>query len=608
MIKAGRWLGVAGLIAAFAGSWCAAGPPLRIEKVWPEKLLYAPGQTVNVTVTVRSQAEKEAGARLRCWLVRDLNEKIPLFDAEVSVPARGQLQVPLYWKSGGSHLGYEACAELLSEGQVVERKREFFAVSDDPWKVCHYGFGLWSYGLNAAWQVERWRSAYIAVGEWFAWAQAHVGDLSPEADEWLSSTGYRESKGAIRALLREAHKQGIKVTSYWTSADFGPLGYEFAREHPTWVAYGQDGRWKAYFDVGLLDRIADDAFRYRTRSDAGKPDSDRPDFDWYAISYNWRVPQVAEHHAREIVASARMFGWDGIRYDAWMNPGYALNHRGELLRPEESPEHICAENIRKVTSIVRKEIPRFLFGYNSGPYTLWNEGQRAAAPGNYMLYENAVALWYPNHVLNNWARYREAVIKTARGTIKDGGYCFVHLCRAGVISSPVAYEHQAATTFAARGHLSAIHEVNSRGWTDLLQRINAFALRYADQLFSTDLREFASLPAPPVVVADERLWWKEYVYRRPIPQGEEWLVHLINPPVSNQPDPKSTEAPEPRTAVKVVIKPVAGLRKPVAWWVSPDEETWLSPLEIARTGASLTVTVPRVKIWGMVLVRWEKTQ
>jgi hypothetical protein len=261
---------------------------------------------------------------------------------------------------------------------------------------------------------------------------------------------------------------------------------------------------------------------------------------------------------------------------------------------------------------VRKAFPNFLVGHNYGVrfgaeraegaptednLAMW---RTACGKGNYMLFEETVALWEPNHVFHDWEYYRKTVKEQSYYVLDNGGIYYIHLCRAGIIRSPLAYEYQAATAFASRAHLSAVSEVANEAYADVgVSRVNAFALRFADQVFDRAIRDLPD-KEKRVTVADDTLWWKEYVYTRPVAGGEEWLVHLVNPPLTNMPDPLAKEARPPRTGVAVTVTPPAGRALAKAWALSPDAAEFATALPAQGN----TVTVPEVKVWSLLCLEW----
>jgi 8-oxo-dGTP pyrophosphatase MutT (NUDIX family) len=94
-------------------------------------------------------------------------------------------------------------------------------------------------------------------------------DMSPKEEEWLSGQGnYRESQTGIRTFIALCHETGIAVVTYAQTAFYGPKGFDWARQHPEWLAYelppsrrrektgrGQVQKWFLYRFLGTDDDI-----------------------------------------------------------------------------------------------------------------------------------------------------------------------------------------------------------------------------------------------------------------------------------------------------------------------------------------------------------------
>jgi len=599
------WLGLA--LAADV----AAGAELTIARAWPQKLLCSPGETQTVTVTVANPGAQDAEAALDVRLVSGMDDQQVLLEKAIRVPAGATTEIPMPFPAEGRRRGWEVRARLQRDGQVLSEGRDYFVVSNEPWSVAHYDSVIWSYGLNADFTICRFRRSYSCMAEQFGQGAAYIGSLIPRRQEWVSNCGFRESLPTIREVTRKAHEQGIRITAYIFPCDFGPDGFEFARQHPEWVRRNLDGSWAADYQVALLDKLEDDGFRYRTRGEYDTPGSDKQPM-WYPIEWDWQDPDLARHHADEVVRALREAGYDGVRYDGWMQSAACPDAHGRMPDKALSKDAVGARNHRLMEERVRAAFPNVLIGHNYGVrfgadraegapteenLAMW---RTACGKGNYMLFEETVALWEPNHVFHDWEYYRRTVKEQSYYVLDYGGIYYIHLCRAGIIRSPLAYEYQAATALASRAHLSAVSEVANEAYAGVgVSRVNAFALRFADQVFDRALRDLPE-KAMGVAVADDRLWWREYVYSRPTENGEEWVIHLINPPVSNTPDPKLATAPDPRPNVRVTVTPPTGKSLAQAWMLTPDGEAFATSLPVQDNA----VTLPEVKVWSVLCLQW----
>lgn len=602
------WCSAVVWIASLASA--ALKPEAEITRVWPEKLSYRTNENARLTISVQSNAATETKARLTCELLSSLDRSRTIYEADLTLVAGEKREVEATWNTRKEEWGFEAVATLKRGREVLDRKREVFGVADNPWKITQYSGGLWSHGLNVPWMVSFWRNDYSVVAEWFSAFMGQFSYLAPKEDGWVSAGAYREEKATLRSLIVEAHKQGLRVLSYGQAFDLGPPGFEFARKHPEWVACKQDGQWQAEWDVSKLDKLEDDAYKFRLRSEADRKDSDR-EVLWMPVQYNFTDPKLVTIGAQAILESVRMFGWDGFRWDSvpYVYPG-TLNSRGEPAGGGKDLDSLNARNIRLLRLEIQRGKPDFTFG--------WNYGIRyAAAAGRYpkawkeqckdslMLLEETVDAWNPNNPYHNWASFARIVKDESRYPLEGGGHYFIHICRAMVIRTPVAYTTMATIGFASRAHLSALSEVDHNPPTqESISRLNSFALRYSRVLYDPTLRDITE-PEKAITVSAP-VWWKDYVYERIGDSGRpQWVLHLINPPAKPVPEGQDNTPPEVREKLVVTLQPPKGREATKVWLLSPDDTPWQTELKPSTSpDGILTVSVPRLKFYDIVVAEW----
>ena len=588
------------------GALCLSGVAgeLTVEKVWPEKLYCPPGSAQKVTTTLRNSDAKAREARLLVELRSGFDKSRTLFDATVGVPANATLELPLDFKADPAYLGWEAAATVFEGGKAVSTRRDYFGVAPTPWPVAHYDFYLWSYGLEINATVKSMRDNYCCVLEQFGFSPSYVSRYIPDTEEWISNCGYRESKSTMRALVRKAHENGIDVMSYIWFEDFGPTGFDFVRKHPEFIQRDKAGNWQADYNVEALDKLEDDAFRYRMRGEYDRPGSDKMSL-WYPIKYDWHNLALVEHHAAELIRSKPLIGYDGYRYDCELSSAPCPDVNGDMPKNPLPQDELGERNHRMIQDAVRKAQPGTLFGYNYGARQTSGSADRLKAwhnrfQGNFVLFEDTVALWIPNNLLNNWEAYRQSVKDESRPVIDQGGFFFVHLARDFAVKTTLAYEYQVALAFASRAHLSAVNSATV-GIPDKAgpKRLNAYSLRFADHFFDPGLKELADVEKR-VAVSDKSLWWKEYSYTHQFEGNEEWVIHLINPPLSNTPDPAMTQTRPPCKDATVTLTHPEGRQIAKVRALSPDglEPVSTPPVDGAK------ITVPELKVWSTLCVEW----
>ena len=96
--------------------------------VWPDRLVYRPGETARFKVVVRNDGDNPADVRVRCEVRSELDDTTPLFDMSATVGARDYEEMLGAWKAGDREYGYEVRAQLYVKGSLRETRREYFAV------------------------------------------------------------------------------------------------------------------------------------------------------------------------------------------------------------------------------------------------------------------------------------------------------------------------------------------------------------------------------------------------------------------------------------------------------------------------------------------------
>ena len=460
--------------------------------------------------------------------------------------------------------------------------------------------------------VPRFRESYVPVVEYYSWAPGQWADMSPDEEEWLSGQGnYRESKSGIRTFIRLCHEAGIAVVTYAQTAYHGPIGFDWAREHPQWISYDHQGRPSAFFDVGEVE----------------KQRNPRPkDSGWYGTFGGgsvWALDDGAvDHQARELVKASEMFGFDGVRWDghpvitprATMPdanvPTAAYDYKGRPITDlAKDPDATTARINRRIIDHVSKAIPNYLFGYNWAPEysgVVWPKVMpktwHTLVPDAYLLDEDLNTRGQggsadPN---NLWSRYAQRVRRSV-GLVKPyGGY---HYSGAIVAGSHVFGVQMMGLLFAASSRAAYVNP------HDFSLDYARFGLRYGNLLFGNDVtRVTQDVEKVASVKAPRTLWWRDYVYKRKMAGGRRWtIVHLLNPPVKPYMDYNETRAPAPQPNVTVsAAPPGAGRRCLRAWVLSPDARPMGATVPTQQASGQTMVTVPCVRYWTTVVFVWAK--
>jgi hypothetical protein len=215
-------------------------------------LLYAPGESAQVTVTLSNAAASVQRADLTVTLVTDLATERRLLRRDVSVGAESTEEV-VVTATLTEDFGYEIVAVIMQDGVEVSRNREFFTVTDHAPLVSQYSFVSVMAGTDEVIReqtIPGLRSNYVTMAEIWMWSPSSFCDFTPETDEWWGNERYTpHHRTTLETYIEEAHKNGMKVLTYINHGFWGGHAWEILREHPEWAMYLGTGQWYARFDV-----------------------------------------------------------------------------------------------------------------------------------------------------------------------------------------------------------------------------------------------------------------------------------------------------------------------------------------------------------------------
>lgn len=581
-------MGGIALVVSFAFLPAAGfGEPVTVSRVWPEKIVYQPGETATITVDLNNAAAEPQRVSVSLTVRHGLLDSDELPAQEVAVETTSVAQVRFgYPIPQGRKWGHEAFAVVKNgNGETLAGGGEYFAVGQNPWEIGHYRTVFQIRGVKKNGQIEemlrRHRKNYITTLEAYSWQPSVFDEMSPAEDEWRSGQGhYREGKEDWIALVKQAQEQGMAVVTYIQSVSYGPVGFDFARRHPDWLTYGKDGRpRKAFFDIDALSDLRERPEKVPNDTAGG-------------ISTGSFLPsnaQVGDYWIEEVIRSVEMFGWDGFRSDG--NPvvtgGY--DYTGKL---HEVPDlgAANAEFLRKVRRELTGRFPGFLFGWNNvaGGYPQMHNSEEEEAvmlPGAYSLFEHFNAAAEPSTPYHVWTNMIGYLKRETAAVREKGGFAHV-----GWMGSNRYLE---AVVSACGSHVD-MHS-GPAGY-------RRFEFRWSEFIWDNQLRYVDPAEAGVRVEAPERVWWKEFVHGRDLPGGRRRIVvHLVNMP---EDDDKAwaDRPPERARDVKVSVAVPDGKKLSRLVALSPDGG---EDVVKVQTDGGATIVAPEVTIWTVVVAECE---
>ncbi len=600
------------LAALFAGSGALAG--VTVNKVWPDKLVYGFSAPGAVAVTVTNADAVPCSGRLKVILGSRQDREETLYDQPLELAAKEKKVVTVPFTTGkkadGAEYGYEARAIVAVAGQPDATAREFFMVTDNPVKVGHLEIptGMCddrdAYSFSTAQSgAQRMRNSYFCMAETAFWAPCDFSELTTKRENWTSGqAGRYNSQQGMLAQAEAVHALGGWIVIYADKWACGPVGFENARRHPEMYHWGQDW-YGCKFDVETLDWIAQDSLKdgkWKPHQDGGI----------WAICPLVAKPEVAQFGIDQITGSMKQFGWDGIRFD---NCGWYVDNVKDILgnpavKPGTDIPTLEADIVRRIKTAGRAVKPQFVYGDNVGWYT----DSKTAAPkwlaeaadGGLIMDEGMNEISHPGGKRNNWAFLRE-YLRDAVPTVRHAGghpYGIVGIAQDRMWQTepkPVRPDAVIMYGVLLGSGMHLCYHVTCDYWPYM----RLFA-RYSG-LFYDDALQFVRDPAPLLTVTGPRdIWWKEYVRRRDLPDGAtQFIVHLINPSTGERFDEMKNAAPAPQQNVAVRLTPPAGMTitKALALTADGADGPVATPLPLAKTPGGLTVTVPNLQYWTIVV-------
>lgn len=592
--RALNWLpltmtGMAALVAALP-----ARAELQLQSVAADRIYYEPGTEARFTVVVANPDDQPASATLQVELIRDVDTRKALAETLLSIPAKGRqtwegsLRLPAV-------LGMELRATLRPEGHPPAQKSDCFICARSVHQVLIFG-----HGNHGPWQfsgqidpvrdkypaefARQCRSTYGNCVEKFAWGPSDFDDLTPAEDRWWSGqTTYNECKPNMIAVINAMHEQGIKVVTYGKAAAGGIAGFERYRRRPDLAGYTNGRFWSENYSAAFLDWMAvlGPPHAHEPRPVPGTPEEmEKAGYPgsgafqvflpqggqhWCSVWYDCGDPEVAGVAIGELAGSARMFGFDGVRFDGEFWAGRHQRLDGSWSAPEKWDAE--AANVA-LTQRMKKECwearPGYLFGYNAGTDITWSipldntpATFREKCKDDGLIGNEAYA--FPGDV--PWLAYCQRVRREAEIVRHYGGHYATY-----AFNRSANNLYNCILQYGLRAHL--MNGYVGPGW----EWVGRSATRFSRLLWDDSLTTWRGAGEALRVSGSRDLWWKEFAAVGEAPEGgTRYIIHLYNPPQSPTTFGKEQLPAAPASNVVVDWPGLQGLRQ--AWVVDMQATT-----------------------------------
>ena len=545
---------------------------VEVVSVRSGKVHYLPDEQAVFTGTVENRGSAEARVNVNCCLVRHLDVMLPLGSKTVTVPSKGKAEAVFSYPLDGEEYGYEVRMWLEGSDKPVT---ECFGVSRNVIKIGVMG-----------------DSPYANYNDVFAWAPDDFGDFTPEGEHWWSgqgNSGY--TKTELNERIRGWHDRGIKVVTYGKGVSGGPPGIELLVEHPDWACYGRFGQ------LGGLDMAVDVWTLKNWDTNNHRNEKDQWWQHWNCWTPNFYDAEAVRYGARALVEGAKMFGWDGVRFDAQFDIFGGYSYDGKPADHGENRDSLNVRNLRLTKEEIRKTFPDFIFGYNYGsvqnPPTAMD--REVCEGGGLIMDEGFCDTSAPQHPDNPWINFARRIITEVRATGALGGCQIVfEYNRMGV---PVIADNDYGLIFCfAGGGRPYVWNYKSTRY-----RMDRFATRYSEYLLNDDIRRLVNPEERFAVRSAGTVWWKDWVAEYNPGEGRtQYILHLINAPQKK--GIGFTPFPEPQKNITVDFTLPAGKEPAGVWLLSPEPEVNGLKLSPVRNGNTVTCTVDELDLWKLLVV------
>jgi len=560
--------------------------PVAVAAVNVDKIHYAPGDAVSAKAELLGGAAGGAFT-FRAEVVTELDAAREVFSTNVQLAPGEKKSLPFQFKLSNAEFGHELRGALIAGGKEAHSSSEFFGVSKNVYRVGitgrHVGQSTRNLTLERAAEVMSANvRAYANYFECFAWAPCDYSDLTPKTEEFVSGqTQYPGSVAGMKLQLAEAHRRGIKAITYGKACGAGISGFLTYQQHPEFFGHSfGHGPSTEQMSTFLLERMLENDYNFNRPSDGGWR-------HWASLWTRFDFNPAVDFGADELVRSAEMFGWDGVRWDGHFvenqrrcvdrinarRPGYVHGYNSAFancgsklfLPPDQSDFH----EIAKDHGLIMDESVRGHSRWTDGSMRTFYEG--ICREADYVKRIGGL----PLYITFDMGSRQDVTWNVLSGLA--GGQRYTYL------TSPGDYAFGTLPKFLTR--YSAVV------WDDTAMIANA-ASHF----------QVALAPGAPTNTA---VWFDQSTWLRKLPDGrQQVLLHLLNFPGYRHFAQRVQTPPTWLSNLTVSAKLPAGAKLARAFQVSPDLVEGHHALTPKTEGDKATLVLPEVKLWSIVVLEF----
>lgn len=519
-----------------------------VTSVTSDRVTYKPGMKGTLTVALENLEQTAATAKLSVQMAEGLESRTPVFSDDIQLPAAGNVETRCPFEVGTAQWG-RGFEVTVKSGKGQDLGTHTASVITNLWQV----------GVNNYYEA-------------FAWAPCDFSELTPDNDEpfYSGQTQYFNTRPNLIAKHKALHQEGRHAITYGKSCCSGLPGVQYALRHPEQMnVFGPAGFAHEVISVEILDRMLENRYRKHGLHE---------DYWQMWISCWTAIGNIdaVNYGCDEIARSAKLLGWDGVRYD-----GHFTVWRDRAA---------TARMIKYAEDRISEQVPGFAFGYNC------MGGRHNSARGAFSDVELAAICHGGGMAMSEVYRYMTHSIKANIEHLRWGGD-MVRL-HGGY---PLAICDDSNTWNLAL--------VLAAGWRPLTSGgalLKRFATRFSAFVLDPAMRRLQDPRKVISPVGDPSFLWDSFIYEKELGEGRSALIlQLVNvsekfrfggtyrPPTGLNPPQRNVQfdlnLPEGYAAGSV--------------FASEDYESF-RPMDATLKGDRLTV--PHIGLWAMVVVKLKK--
>jgi len=581
------------------------------------KILYHRHEKAEVEVALKNNTDRQwKDLSVVATVEKDVEGSSVIFREATDLGPGAEKELVVSWNVGDEEFGRELRIAIYSGSQLIASGTEYFSVADNLWKVAITGavVGYLEPNLEKIENLDDYleikmesaRKRFINWIEYYAWAPDDFFNLTPTRERWWSATGpYRIRKEHIQKVIEAAHRHGIRSVTYAQPFATGWTTFEMLRKHPEMFAYTSAGQPAPAYGT-TFSTVAYDILR--THDMSRNLREEMPRYPPNSVFLNLADLKVVNRGIDEIIASQKMFGWDGVRWD---NGFYVVranlyDFRGKPLSSYGDAEELTARNERLIKKRFWSEIsPNFVIGHNSGISAMQRHPmgfKEITSDGELFMSEGPRSFWQRDRAENVWSKYRDFITHEGDVGRKNGShYLVIGLDNQYLIDQL----YLQILTFASGAHpYSYQYRLGDRS---LPGEYGKFITRYSCLMW--DIERLSPLENPEStfdVDASRPLWWKRFARKRRLGEKHYQLVlHLINPPaqerIYSDDRPLKESAPKYQKDVTVRCRPGGRNRVDKVWLLTAEPRLKRERIDFTRQGDEIVVTVPELRYWSVLV-------